>query len=208
MTPEERGKRAEELFLSGYNCPQSVALAFADLSGMDADELAKTVSGFGGGICRMREMCGAVSGMMFILGRLEGYSSPEDDAGKTALYTTGQQLIRSSQQLMGMTVISALISSASPAVRNLRSLRQEPKGIIKTVHALRLCGQPQKFYRRIWANDVNMKHFLPESCPKGRISQIHKKPLTRLAENAIILLPLVPGNKDREVPDALRMASL
>lgn len=94
MTPEERGKRAEKLFLSGYNCPQSVALAFADLSGMDADELAKTVSGFGGGICRMREMCGAVSGMMFILGRLEGYSSPEDDAGKTALYTTGQQLIQ------------------------------------------------------------------------------------------------------------------
>lgn len=94
MTPQERGKRAEELFLSGYNCPQSTALAFADLAGMEESELAKTVSAFGGGICRMREMCGAVSGMMFILGRLEGYSSPEDDEGKTELYTTGQQLIQ------------------------------------------------------------------------------------------------------------------
>lgn len=88
-----RGEKAEQLFLEGYNCPQTVVLAFADRLGIEEKTLAQMVSAFGGGVCRMREMCGAVSGMMFILGMLEGYSAPEDTEGKTALYTHGQQLI-------------------------------------------------------------------------------------------------------------------
>ena len=88
-----RGEKAEALFLVGYNCPQSVVLAFADRLGMEEETLARMVSAFGGGICRMREMCGAASGMMFILSMQEGYSSPEDSEGKSALYAHGQQLI-------------------------------------------------------------------------------------------------------------------
>ncbi len=89
-----RGEKAEQFFLEGYNCPQTVVLAFADRLGMDEKVLAQMVSAFGGGVCRMREMCGAASGMMLILGMLEGYSSPEDTEGKTALYTHGQELLR------------------------------------------------------------------------------------------------------------------
>lgn len=94
MTPKERGERAAAYFLDGYNCPQSVVLAFSDLLGMDETLLTKMVSPFGGGICRIREVCGAVSGMMFVLGSLEGYTSPEDNEGKAALYYTGQTLVK------------------------------------------------------------------------------------------------------------------
>lgn len=89
-----RGEKAEALFLAGHNCPQSVVLAFADKLPMDEKTAARLMSAFGGGVSRMREICGAASGMMFVLGALEGYDDPADDAGKTALYTHGQSLIK------------------------------------------------------------------------------------------------------------------
>ena len=89
-----RGEKAEALFLEGYNCPQSVVLAFADKLPMDAETAARLVSAFGGGMSRMREVCGAASGMLFVLGALEGYANPADTDGKTALYTHGQRFMR------------------------------------------------------------------------------------------------------------------
>lgn len=89
-----RGEQAEQLFLTGYNCPQSVALAFADRLGIEKETLARMVSPFGGGCCRMREICGAASGMMLILGLTEGYADPTDGEGKAVLYAHGQQLLR------------------------------------------------------------------------------------------------------------------
>lgn len=65
---EERVKKAEELFLNGCNCAQAVFTAFADEFGMD-EELAKRVScGLGGGVGRMREVCGAVSAAAMVIG--------------------------------------------------------------------------------------------------------------------------------------------
>lgn len=61
-----KGELAEELFLKGYNCAQAVAGAFAEDIGMDFDTAVKTVSSFGGGMGRLREVCGAVSGMFFV----------------------------------------------------------------------------------------------------------------------------------------------
>ena len=68
-----KGELAEELFLKGYNCAQAVAGAFAEDIGMDFDTAVKTVSSFGGGMGRLREVCGAVSGMFFVAGALYGY---------------------------------------------------------------------------------------------------------------------------------------
>lgn len=69
-----REKRAMELFREGYNCCQSVALAFADVigdrTGMTEEQIAAVTSGFGGGFARMREVCGSVSGMTFVAGAL------------------------------------------------------------------------------------------------------------------------------------------
>ena len=61
----EHGMKAAELFLNGYNCAQAVAVAFCDVTGLDEKIVAKAVSPFGGGMGRLREVCGAVSGNVF-----------------------------------------------------------------------------------------------------------------------------------------------
>lgn len=83
---------AADLFLQGYNCAQAVAVAFCDVTGLRKEQAAKMVSAFGGGMGRMREVCGAVSGMFFVLGTLYGYDVTGDDTVKMELYRQVQQL--------------------------------------------------------------------------------------------------------------------
>ena len=82
---------AAELFLSGSNCAQAVVVAFCDVTGLEPSFAAKLASSFGGGMGRMREVCGAVSGMLTVAGLLYGYGAP-DDAAKKAHYTLVQAL--------------------------------------------------------------------------------------------------------------------
>ena len=77
---------AADLFLQGYNCAQAVAVAFTDVTGMDKQEAAKLAAPFGGGMGRMREVCGAVSGMFFVLSTLYGYDNADADGKKKELY--------------------------------------------------------------------------------------------------------------------------
>ncbi len=85
-------EKAVDLFQQGYNCAQAVAVAFSDVTGMDADTTARLISAFGGGMGRLREVCGAVSGMFFVTGQLYGYSDPTDDKAKMELYALVQEL--------------------------------------------------------------------------------------------------------------------
>ena len=80
----DHGKYAVELFLQGYNCAQAVAEAFCDVTGLDEKTAARMASSFGGGMGRMREICGAVSGMLLVYGLLHGYDVPGDDISKKA----------------------------------------------------------------------------------------------------------------------------
>ena len=73
----EKAQRAKALFLEGYNCAQAVAGAFAPEMGLSVDAAARLASGFGGGMGRMREVCGAVSGMTLAASALRGYNDPE-----------------------------------------------------------------------------------------------------------------------------------
>ena len=82
----DHGMKAAELFLGGYNCAQSVVVAFCDLTGLEPDFAAKMASSFGGGMGRMREVCGAVSGMLMVSGLLYGYETPGDDVSKKEHY--------------------------------------------------------------------------------------------------------------------------
>ena len=81
----DHGMKAAELFLSGYNCAQAVAVAFCDVTGLDEKFTAKTISAFGGGMGRLREVCGAVSGMFMVLSYLYGYDDPNASAEKKQL---------------------------------------------------------------------------------------------------------------------------
>lgn len=83
---------AAELFLKGYNCAQAVAVAYCDVTGLHPDFAARMASSFGGGMGRLREVCGAVSGMFMVAGLLYGYDVPGDDVSKKAHYHLVQDL--------------------------------------------------------------------------------------------------------------------
>ena len=91
----DRVNRARNNFLKGYNCAQSVFIAFADLLGMTEEEAAKFSSPFGAGFGRMREVCGTVSAMTMLLGFFEGNADPCDQEGKTRIYKRERELIES-----------------------------------------------------------------------------------------------------------------
>ncbi len=84
----EKSELAKGLFKEGYNCAQAVAVAFAEELGMDKQTIAKMMSSFGGGLGRQREVCGAVSGMCFVIGALQGYNDPKGQAEKMQHYQT------------------------------------------------------------------------------------------------------------------------
>ena len=95
MDAGERAQRARDNFLAGYNCPQSVIGAFEDIlreNGVDPQTALRLSSPFGGGMGRMREVCGAVSGMLMVLGLVEGYDDPAAYDPKKMLYEHAQQL--------------------------------------------------------------------------------------------------------------------
>lgn len=83
------GDRAEQAFYSGCNCSQSAVLPFAEEIGMTREQVLKLVGGLGGGVGRMREVCGAFTGITLVLGALYGNTDP---AGKTATYARVQEL--------------------------------------------------------------------------------------------------------------------
>lgn len=85
-------EKAAELFRRGYNCSQSVFAAFADVMGMDEAFALKLSSSFGGGIGRMREVCGTCSAMFMVLGAIEGYTEPNNSDIKSHHYAKVQHL--------------------------------------------------------------------------------------------------------------------
>ena len=87
---KDHARCAFDNFKKGYNCAQAVACAFSGELGMDEATVARLVSSFGGGMGKLREVCGAVSGALFVLGALKGYCEPTDDEGKSAHYARVQ----------------------------------------------------------------------------------------------------------------------
>ncbi len=104
-----KGDIAKELFLQGYNCTQAVVLAFADDFQIDKDTLLMLSSPFGGGMGRLREVCGTVSGMYIILGLRYGYSNPKAKEEKKELYKKVQQLANKFKEDNGSIICRDLL---------------------------------------------------------------------------------------------------
>lgn len=107
----DHGKKAGELFLAGYNCAQSVAVAFCDTTGLTEAQAAKMASAFGGGMGRMREVCGAVSGMLLVLSLCYGYDTPGDDRSKKELYTRVQALAGKFREAHGSIICREILKN-------------------------------------------------------------------------------------------------
>lgn len=104
-----RATKAMELFNEGYNCSQAVFLAFSDLYDMDEKTALKVSSSFGGGMGRLREVCGAVSGMFMVAGIIYGYDEPKDNEGKKAHYARIQELAHRFEEYNGSIVCRVLL---------------------------------------------------------------------------------------------------
>ncbi len=113
--PRERRKAAEELFQRGYNCAQAVACAYRDALGLTEPQCARLVSSFGGGMGRMREVCGAVSGALLVLGALQGYDDPADPEAKAAHYARVQRFAGLFRKTNGSIICRELLAGIPAA---------------------------------------------------------------------------------------------
>lgn len=111
LTPEleARVQRAVDNFMQGYGCCQSVVAAFADLYNLD-DTMAKRIAaGFGGGVGRMRMMCGAVSGIVILAGLDRGQIDGADRKGKSMCYKVVQEMLDEFKVQNGSVVCAELL---------------------------------------------------------------------------------------------------
>ncbi len=126
----ERDLYAAELFMNGHNCAQAVVMAFSDKIGMEPSACAKMASSFGGGMGRMREVCGAVSGMLMVAGILYGYDTNDDDAVKKAHYARVQELAGKFREQVGSIVCREILknppSDPNPTPRTKVFYEQRP----------------------------------------------------------------------------------
>ena len=110
---KSRGDRARELFREGYNCSQAVTLAFAEeleARGISREMAAGLASSFGGGLGRLREVCGCVSGMALVCGALEGYTDPKAAAEKQDHYKKIQELVTTFKNENGSYICRELLA--------------------------------------------------------------------------------------------------
>ena len=107
---EERVEKARRLFKEGgYNCCQAVVLAYNDVFGLEDELAASLSSGFGGGMGRMREVCGAVSGMVMLAGMIRPASDPSVKNWRTANYALVQEMAGEFKEINGSIVCKEVL---------------------------------------------------------------------------------------------------
>lgn len=123
---KSRSETAKNLFLEGYNCAQAVVGAFAGDIGVDLDTAMRLASPFGGGMGRMREVCGAVSGMFIVLGYYYGNDDPKDPARKTEIYERVQELANTFKRENGSIICRELLGLNKPAAGSGAAVATNP----------------------------------------------------------------------------------
>lgn len=129
---EERVQKAVGLFESGYNCSQAVFMAYADLYDFDVETAAKIASSFGGGMGRLREVCGAVSGMFMVIGLQYPANDVKDKKAKSDNYEIVQKTAKEFKQEMGSYICADILKikrapeDAVPSERNAKYYALRP----------------------------------------------------------------------------------
>ncbi len=129
---EERTQKAIDFFEQGYNCSQSVLMAYADLYGIDQETATKFASSFGGGMGRLREVCGAVSGMFMVLGLHYPATDVTDKKAKIINYEAVQRTAKEFKEELGSYICANLLKikrqpeEVTPSERNARYYALRP----------------------------------------------------------------------------------
>lgn len=149
MTKEERIQKAVALFKEGYNCTQSVVGAFADMYGFTPEQAFKMSAGFGGGIGRMRETCGAACGMFLLAGLEKGAVVGSDRESKGATYALVQDLAKKFKHETGALRCADLLglSKKTPIVST-------PEERTDSYYAKRPCVKMVELAATIWAEYI------------------------------------------------------
>ena len=125
---ERRAQRAVELFKQGFNCAQAVFASCADMYGIEDEQLALRLSAsFGGGMGRMRLVCGAASGMFMLAGLEKGSATPHDNEGKMANYAFVQQLAGEFKGQYGSLICAELLGLAPKGSVDPRPAERTPE---------------------------------------------------------------------------------
>ena len=132
INAEERALRAKEYFNNGYNCAQSVALAYADITTLDEKMVATITASFGGGLGRLREVCGAVSGMAFVASFISPCPMADNAEAKKANYALVQEFAEQFRQKNGNIVCRSLLGldrlkdEPTPSARTAEYYKKRP----------------------------------------------------------------------------------
>ncbi len=133
---------ARNLYLSGYNCAQSVFAAFSQEMGLDEKTALRIASGMGGGMGGLRLTCGAVSAMAMVLGAIRGYDDAADFDGKKELYAAVQRLhgafvaVHETSVCRDLLQKSGIVAKAQPSERTPEYYRKRP-----CARYIELCAQ-------------------------------------------------------------------
>ena len=156
---EERVEKAGRLFKEGgYNCCQAVVLAYCDLFGMDEKTAAALSSGFGGGMGRMREVCGSVSGMVMLSGMLSPADDPSDKAGRTANYALVQEVAGEFRNINGSIICRELLGlDKKPAEGQASAESPVPSDRTAEYYKKRPCEELVRISARIIGEKIKAK---------------------------------------------------
>lgn len=128
----DRGQVAKKNFENGYNCTQAVLLAFSDITGLDEKTALMISQPFGGGMGRLREVCGTFSGILMVLGSVYGGDDPKDYNKKKELYEKVQHLAKEFEKDNGSIVCRELLglkekhSAFAPEARTAEYYKKRP----------------------------------------------------------------------------------
>jgi len=147
MDIEQRVLKARELFMSGYNCSQAVFCTYADVYGLSDKMALRLSASFGGGVGRLREMCGACSAMAMLEGLQSGATEASDADGKQANYKNVQALLGQFKEQNGSYICSELLqlrkgapTPPTPDLRTAEYYKQRPC-LLMVESAVRIYGK-------------------------------------------------------------------
>jgi len=140
MSNLSKAQQAADLHKQGFNCCQAMTIIYGPPFGLAADQAAKVAAGFGGGIGRMGNICGALSGAIMILGLKYGATDPRDKATKMRTYQIVGKVIERFKQACGSTDCRDLLGfDLSTPAGSLRS--QQPGAFDKCADFVREAGE-------------------------------------------------------------------
>ena len=148
MDIESKVLQARENFMKGYNCAQAVAMSFAPELGLPEAQVALLASGFGGGMGRLREVCGAMSGAVLVYSGVKGYSDPENPEEKKRTYARIQRIGAGFKERFGSCICREILAglaaakSTSPAAESRTAQFYAERPCLRCVEtAARLAAQ-------------------------------------------------------------------